>query len=95
MLYFDFVSDPESESIRNPESESESEQPHHNSTPLVNAMGVATGGWGNVSPQFEILGMSPSEIAISKENFLYICQNFYTFQYFQNKGGKIREEIEI
>ena len=33
MLYF--VSDPESESIRSPEPESESEQPHHDSAPCL------------------------------------------------------------
>ena len=51
---------------------------------------------GHAPPRFEIpVGMSPPEIAIFKETFMHICENFQIFQYFQNKVAKIRGEIGI
>ena len=40
-------------------------------------------------------GCPPPEIAIFKETFMHICENFQIFQYFQNKVAKIRGEIGI
>ena len=63
-------------------------------------MGVATGGGGARAgtgpPRFEIPGgCPPPEIAICKENFMFIYQNFQIFQYFLNKVAEIRGEIGI
>ena len=53
ILYF--VSDPESESVlvMSPESESEPEQPHHDSAPLIVANGIVKTGHGVLSHPYQ------------------------------------------
>ena len=58
-------------------------------------MGVVPGVMGGRVPRVRNSGVVPPEIAICKESFLFICQNFQIFQYFQNEVGAILGQIRI
>ena len=56
-------------------------------------MGVATGGWGDVSPRFEILGEVLLRNCVFLRQFPEYLHKLSDFQIFQNKVGEIRGEI--